>query len=93
MSSKKALGVSGMLSAAWALVPAPLMPLVALVELPPMNGFFHEAERQLTRSRGVARMRTDLVKEENIRSSLVEGVRGGEARETAWDRRESGELG
>lgn len=38
-------------------------------------------------------MRTDLFKEENIRSSLVEGVRGGEARETAWDRRESGELG
>jgi hypothetical protein len=40
VSSKKVFALSGMPSSCWVWVPAPLIPEVALVELPPMNLYF-----------------------------------------------------
>jgi hypothetical protein len=83
VSSKKIFVESGIPSACWLWVPAPLMPEVALVELPPMKLQGRSAD--MAGGRGEAGDRPLLVKKEDVRAALEESVRSRETCETATD--------
>ena len=105
VSSKKILALSGMPSSCCACVPAPLMPDVALVELPPMKLGQRTVHFQEIRYNGKESGCSPLlVQHEHIRTPLEESVCGRETGETTTDDddlghsfdttgREKGELG
>jgi hypothetical protein len=83
VSSKKIFAESGILSSLWAFVPAPLIPEVALVELPPMK--LQTKKDELSGAKRCEFGIPLLVKEKNISASLEETVSSRETSETASD--------
>ena len=84
VSSKKILALSWIPRSCWLWVPAPLIPDVALVELPPMNLGVEEGEKVASRRNEGDGIRL-FVEEDDIGTSFEESVSGRETGETTTD--------